>query len=308
MGIRIAGLLVACVLAGACGDDGGLSTVPDVPATLITPYRVWAFATDDVWILDGTSTIHRFDGATWSTLTTPSTSGLSCIYALSQSDVWLGGGGEVLHYDGSTFTMSDVATPTGLDGVTGVWATGVDDVWVVGNDAIVGHYNGTTWERTIVGAPFKSSIWGSGPTDIYALSTFDLMHYDGSAWTEVTLDGGGGGDGQVWGLGPSDVWLATGDDRVSHFNGTAWTTTELDLVGDVAAVWGTGPKQVWGAGGAGQVAKFDGAWHSVSSQKIGSPYLQQLLSVHGTSANDVWIVGRQLGDNGSTGLIYHLAP
>jgi hypothetical protein len=33
-----------------------------------------------------------------------------------------------------------------------------------------------------------------------------------------------------------------------------------------------------------------------------------MLSVHGSSATDVWVVGRQLGEGGSTGLIYHIGP
>jgi len=298
---------VLAALLGACGDDG-LSSPPDIPATLINPYRVWAFSTNNVWILDGSATIHVFDGAGWSQLAAPTP--VNCIYALGASDVWLCSNDAVLHYDGSTFTSSDVSTPTGLDGLASVWASSASDVWAVGDDAIVAHYDGTTWSRELVGDPFKSSIWGSGPTDVYALSTFDLSHYDGTSWTEIEIDGfPAGGDGQVWGTGPDDVWLANGDDNISHFDGSTWTVSEeeeLGQIGDTSAVWGTGPGNVWAVGSAGLVAHYDGSWHTEHAQKIGAPYLQQMLSVHGSAENDVWIVGRQLGEGGSTGLIYHL--
>ncbi len=308
MGIRIANLAVTCALFGACGDDSNLEPVEDVPATLINPLEVWSFSPTDVWILDGSSFVHRFDGSEWSMLGTNTSGGLTCIYAVSANDVWLCAGDEVLHYDGATFTASDVTTPTGLDGLTAIWATGPNDVWVVGDDAIVAHYNGTTWERTIVGSPFKSSIWGSGPNDVYALSTFDLSHYDGNTWTEVEFDaGGGGGDGQVWGTSASDVWLMAGDDTAWHFDGSTWSPTEFELQ-DFNAVWGSAPNKLWAAGSPGAVAHFDGSWHSLALQDFGAPYLRQMLAVHGSSETDVWVVGRQLGEGGSTGLIYHIGP
>lgn len=297
--------MLACGVA-ACGGNDSLDPVSGVPAALINPIKVWAFSPTDVWFLDGSSTVHRYDGSAWSTLATPSTGGLACIYAVSANDVWLCAGDEVLHYDGATFTASNVATPTGLDGLTAIWATGTNDVWAVGDDAIIAHYTGTTWQRMQAGSPFKSSIWGSGPSDVYALSTFELLHYDGSTWTEVELDGGGGGgDGQVWGTSASDVWLMAGDDTVWHFDGGAWSPTEFAL-SDLNTVWGTSPNNVWAAGTPGSVVHYTGSWDSVAQQDIGAPYLQQMLAVHGSSADDVWVVGRQLGEGGSTPLIYHI--
>jgi hypothetical protein len=299
--MRWISLLVAGCL-GACGGDDGLDKLGGTPETLTAPYRVWAFADDNVWILDGTSTIHRFNGASWDEIAAPT--GVSCIYALSPTDVWLCASTSALHYDGATFTESDVTTPTGLDGLTALWASSDTDVWAVGDDGIVAHYTGTTWDRTLVGSPFKTSVWGSGPTDVYALSTFDLFHYDGAMWTEVTLDGGGAGDGQVWGTSASDVWLSTDGDSIYHYDGNSWTE-EME-VGDNTSVWGSGPDDVWAVGTGGSVLHYDGAWHEVAHQKIGAPYLQQLLSVHGSSTSNVWVVGRQLGDDGVTGLIYRV--
>lgn len=299
-------LLCGSLIAGACGEDnGGWATVDGAPAVLSASH-VWAFSPTDVWILDGTATIHRYDGAAWSMLSTPSTMGLGCIYALSATDVWMCAGNDVMHYDGATFTMTNVSSPTGLDSLTSIWASSPADVWAVGDDGIIAHYDGIAWTGDQAGSPFKTSIWGSGPNDIYALSTFDLLHYTNDTWTEVDLDAGAGGGGQVWGTGASDIWLMTGSDRVSHFNGSTWETIELEIVGDLEAVWGPAPDDLWAAGGAGSIAHYDGSeWDEVTHQEIGSPYLRQLRSVHGTSSSDIWIVGHQLGEGGATGLIYH---
>jgi hypothetical protein len=296
---------VGCA-AAACssGGDGGFPSAPGAPA-LMNATRVWAFSPTNVWVLDGSATVHRYDGAAWSTLTTPSTGGLGCIYALSATQVYLCAGSQVLTYDGANFTASDVTGPTGLSGLTALWASSPTDLWVVGDDAIVARSSGSTWTRAIVGSPFKTSIWGSSATDVYALDTFQLSHYDGSTWTDVNLDGGGG-DGQVWGTAANNVWVMPSSDRVSHFDGATWQTLELNLVGELAAVWGPAPNDLWAAGNGGSIAHYDGSsWTEVTHQPIGAPYLRQLLCVHGSSTRDIWIVGHQLGSGGSTGLILH---
>ena len=297
--------ILLCLAIGCGGDNnGGWNTAAGAPS-LMNALRVWAFSPTNVWVLDGTANIHVFDGKAWSELATPSTDGLTCVYALSETDAYLCTNSSVLHYDGTTFTASDVQTPTGLSGLTALWASSDTDLWVVGMDAIVAHYNGTSWQRTIVGEPNKGSIWGSSPSDIYALGVFGLDHYDGSTWTGITLDSGGG-DGQVWGTSATDVWAMTDSSQVSHFDGTKWTTSDLNLIGELGAVWGAAPNDVWGAGNGGAVAHWDGSsWTEVRAQDIGSPYLQQLLSVHGSSSKDVWTVGHQLGQGGSTALIWH---
>lgn len=296
----------------ACGgDDDGVASGWSEPAEgpdVLAAIDVWAFSETDVWLLDGGAAVHRFDGTGWSTLETPSTGGLACIFALSDSDVWLCAGNEVLHYDGTEFTATDVTTPTGLDGLVGVWATGTDDVWAIGDDAIVAHYDGAAWTGTLAGSPFNSSIWGAADDDIYVLGTFDLIHWDGAAWTDVTLPTGGGGDGQVWGTGASDVWVMTGSDELVHFDGSSWEAIETDFVGDASAVWGASPDDLWAVGGAGSMSHYDGdSWEERAHQEIGAPYLQQLVAIHGSSASNIWAIGQELGEV-SRPLIYRYDP
>jgi hypothetical protein len=141
------------------------------------------------------------------------------------------------------------------------------------------------------------------------MGTFELMRYDGAAWTEVSLDAGAG-DGQIWGTSASDVWAMTDSSRLSHFDGTTWQTIETDdFVGDLAAVWGPAPDDLWAAGSAGSIAHYDGSsWNEVDHQSIGAPYLRMFVAVHGSSATDVWAVGFQLGEGGSTPIVYHHGP
>ena len=303
-------ILGALLLLLGCGSDAGddwgrVSSTPSVTSFV----DLWVFADDDIWLLDGSSTVHRYDGEAFTTLDTPSTGGLGCIFALSPTQVWLCAGTEVLFYDGANFSATDVTAARGLDSLSGLWASSPTDVWAIGDDAIVAHYDGQAWTGTIVGSPFPSSIWGSGPSDVYVLGTFDFMHYDGSVWTEIDLDSGGG-DGQVWGTSADDVWVMTESYELSHYDGSQWETIPTDdFVGDLAAVWGPAPDDLWAVGSAGSIARYTGgSWEELAHQKIGSPYLRMFTRVHGSSSTNVWAIGYQLGEGGSTPLLYRYAP
>ena len=303
-----AAIIAVMSLAGCSGGDvgGGFTPVAGAPA-LMNATHVWAFSPTNVWILDGTATVHRYDGATWSTLATPSAGGLGCIFALDETHVWLCAGAQVLAYDGSTFTASDVLSSSGIDSLTAFWASSPSDLWAVSSSATVAHFTGGAWTQMSAGEPNKSSIWGSSATDVYAFGVFDLSHYDGNSWTPVNVNLGGGG-GQVWGTSANDVWAMGGSSEIAHYDGTTWKTIELELVGELSALWGPAANDVWAVGSAGAIAHWDGSsWTQVGHQAIGAPYLRQFLDVHGSSAHDLWIVGHQLGSGGSTALIEHRA-
>ena len=306
MGTKGALLVLSGMLCACGGDDW--SSVSGAPTSFVVN-DVWAFSDTDVWFIDGGPNVHRYDGDGWSMLETPSTGGLGCIFALSASEVYLCAGGDVLLYDGSSFTVMNVSTATGIDSITDLWASSSIDIWAVGDDAIAAHYDGVTWTWTNIGSSFNSSVWGSGPQDVYAMGVFDLVHYDGVGWSEVSLDSGAG-DGQVWGTSASDVWVMTDSYSFSHFDGGSWQTIETDdFVGDLAAVWGPAPDDLWAAGSAGSIAHYDGnSWDEVTHQRIGAPYLRMFVAIHGSSSTNVWAVGQQLGEGGSTGIIYHYTP
>jgi hypothetical protein len=300
----IAALGLALAACGGGGGDG-FDQVDDAPS-FSAVIDLWAFAPDDVWLLDGSATIQRYDGAAWTPLETPSTGGLGCVYAVSSTDVWLCANDQVLHYDGAELTAID-ASASGLEGMVGIYATS-EELFAIGGDARVARFDGETWTSTIAGSPFKSSIWGSAGDDVYALDTFELVHFDGTTWSTVELPPEvGGGDGQVWGTAADDVWVMTGSSFLAHYDGAAWTAVETeDFVGDLAAVWGPAPDDLWGVGGAGSIAHYDGeSWDEVAHQDIGAPYLRQLSAVHGSSSEDVWVVGVELGEGGTTPLVYH---
>ena len=178
--MRIWGVILVFVVACGDGSGSGWTSARGTPS-VFAAIDVWAFSLTDVWVIDGSSSIQRYDGDGWSVLDSGSNGGLQCIFALSPTEVWLCSGGDLLFYDGATFETMNVSQPTGLSGLTDVWASSANEVWAVGDDAIVAHYDGNSWGRTIAGSPFKSSIRALGPAmstrfrpSILCTTTIDL--------------------------------------------------------------------------------------------------------------------------------------
>ena len=134
---------------GAPGGDDWSSASGTPDATTFSD--VWAFSDEQVWFVDGGPDVHVYDGSGWRTLSTP-VFGVTCIYAVSATDVYLCAGSDVLHYDGSAFTAIDINTPTGVDDSSDIWASSASDVWVVGYDGRAAHYDGSDWTGQNIGS------------------------------------------------------------------------------------------------------------------------------------------------------------
>lgn len=165
---------------------------------------LWGAANDDVWLLSAAGDIYHWDGALLLPRMSPFQPSLEeqggRIHGRNANDVWIGYGGNIAHYNGTTlFTESLPDTPPVQDWgftVTAVHAIAADDVWVAGKDAYLAHYDGTTWSS----APPKPELAA------IALGTFDYEHIVGFA-----------------GDSTDDVWAIDSTGKIFHFDGTSWT-------------------------------------------------------------------------------------
>ena len=173
--------------------------------------------------------------------------------------------------DGSGCVLAD-ELPFGL---LSVQIPQSDDVWIVGSSPepadgtgpAVLHYDGSTWERIDTSAWAGTEIWWSWVTDdeavfvgneglIVEMSRADgtLTRVDGPT-ADVTFFG-------VWGASPDDVWA------VGMTQG------------------GEGPRAVWRRQG--------GTWSAWTDPVLGEGDDNvTYFKVHGTRADDVWMVGTQ---------------
>jgi hypothetical protein len=144
-----------------------------------------------------------------------------------------------------------------------IWGSNAKDVYVVGgsdrNRAQMYHFDGSTWlpvrlavsDGGNIHGPFSfGGIYGFNSNDIFVvgenyypngnpppnfIDSGLVIHYDGNAWREITLDIRGSYLTTVWGANPSDVWFG-GNGVLYHYDGSIATRVPFDsntIFGDI---------------------------------------------------------------------------
>ncbi len=190
--------------------------------------------------------------------------------ARDASDIYVAGGvpdrGSLMHWDGEGWAAEEIPEGTPLLN----WVMLLEgETIVVGNGGTVLSRTGNAWETQEV--PTEEDLWG-----VWASSADDV-------WA---VGGRGRADGQ-----------ATLLRRV----GGTWATVEapeLERPGVNAwfKVWGSSSDDVWIVGQRGGVLHWDGA----ALEEVGLGTSEDLISLHGTGADDVLIVGGR-----SNGVVSH---
>jgi hypothetical protein len=176
------------------------------------------------------------------------------------------------------------------DDLHGVWAASEKDAWIVGDKGIVLHWDGARWASVPSGTTASlTDVWGSGPNDVWAVSTTSerstvgesgsVIHWDGTAWTKSATPVGPNLFGGVSGTGPNDVWVAgaavtrgflgkgtSATPVILHFDGKTWTQTLTGSSGQgsFSSVHARTSDDAWAVGGT-LAARWNGArWISAA--------------------------------------------
>jgi len=127
------------------------------------------------------------------------------------SDVWFVGMPAVpVHWDGASFQQIDLrAEPPrpmnpAPDVLPAVWAAGKGEVWFGGPTTLARWKDGTLtrFTHSTVG-----SIWGTGPSDVWAVGGGGVLHWDGARWDRIRT--GGAHIVQVIGAGKGRLLFVT---------------------------------------------------------------------------------------------------
>jgi hypothetical protein len=217
--------------------------------------------------------VEHWDGSNWTVVNSPNVSGanqdiLRGAAAASSKDIWAVGRSKasdavkrtlIEHWTGSSWKI--VTSPNfnsegdGLDAVTAISSS---NAWAVGSatlngtpQALTEHWDGTRW--SVVSAPSPGTggtypagtlLWStaaSGSSDVWAVGQyFDgtairtlTLHWNGSAWTQISTPDVGSGENQLRGivaLSPTNAWAVgwtnvsgTYQTLVEHWDGTSWS-------------------------------------------------------------------------------------
>ena len=199
--------------------------------------HVQAFSLTDAWAVgngsSGSASValaEQWNGTTWNEVPTPisTTVGLSinAISGSSASDIWVVGEtmtsgyhnrhftSVIMHYDGSSWTLSSVPDQSGLRDVKALSPT---DAWALAADGSVLNWNGTSWTAQTQ-EPGATVLTALSPTDVWVGGVVSLGHYNGSTWSTtptpsavLSLTGAAASaPGHVWLVGVSA--LSNGDE------------------------------------------------------------------------------------------------
>lgn len=222
---------------------------------------------------------------------------LRAVRSLSPNDAWVVGNAQqgsefadveplVEHWDGTQWTVVPTPPLTHQFGELAALVTvSPTDIWAVGNQHNAGedsislaeHWDGKAWHVVQAPAGSKGSVvltgasatgsadvWASGSQRPNGQPDVPLVeHWDGKAWTEVSLPDIGASDiSDVYAAGPGDVWLTgvasyAGSGKPSaflHWDGKSWTSVptptprEWTVSYGFLHMTGTGPDDVWATG------------------------------------------------------------
>lgn len=197
------------------GVNFALMAAPNGAGTGFSCRAIWAFASNNVWIGGNIAgqgaVVARWDGAAWTvTDLIISDNEILDFWGFSSTNIWaLGSDGNVLQYDGVSWTVK---------GSTGFDVSGAG-----------------------------SGIWGTSSTNLYAWSQnpagmFSRSTDNGATWVSLGLT-----DMAIWdvsGVGATDFWVAgatVGNTASLRHSATATTFTEEDpqTTNIINAIWFT---------------------------------------------------------------------
>jgi photosystem II stability/assembly factor-like uncharacterized protein len=215
-----------------------------------------------------------------------------------------------------------VESPTDKD-LYSVFMLSENEGWAVGGYLLGGvilYWNGEEWK---VVKNVESELY-----DIFMLSSNDgwavgdgiVLHWDGTAWSEVNPTSGSWGKVySIYMLSPEEGWAVGDTGRVWHWDGSTWSLTTISsgmaeqgfmLYPDLKSVFMLSSNEGWAVGSEdtsvgggyyeprGIIFRWDGdKWYKVA--KFSN--IQSIDSIYMLSSNEGWACGTLI--DGSTGVI-----
>lgn len=248
---------------------------------------------------------------------------INMIRGRSASDVWLVGAlGTVAHFDGTSWTTSDLGTrdsqrmlwlpssgEVSFGSLQKVFTRGLDlgggaDAGVSsGGWSLYGAPSAPTGSNTAVTAtwslPASDVLWLATTVDLWRLRLTPASTFESVAGVPSSVCSAipcknlrsihGSSAGTLWGVG--DIGAAV---RITGADGDSPVTTSFDTATwtGLTGVWAAADDDVWAVGGAGTIRHYDKTrqrWNIVPDV----PTSTGLNAVWGTSATDIWAVGNE---------------
>jgi hypothetical protein len=262
-------------------------------------FDVWGLSQSDYFAVGRYGSVAHFNGTSWQAVSQGSTRDLRDVTVTSGKAIAIGQSGSILRQTGTTWNQQLIDTNYDL---SGVWTDGTLEV-------AVGRFSpdGANWREALLtssggawsdigqvgNAPRLFDVWGTSPTDMYAVGwAGEILRQDSTSWYVSTW---GEGDAaylkSISGSAPDNV-ISVGrtNDRhalICRFDGSSWHKLQLNNVTELYGVWVASPTYAVAVGASGAIRRFDGNnWVLMPS-----PTTLPLFCVWGSSTSDIYAGG-----------------
>lgn len=229
---------------------------------------VYLASPNDLWALD-TSSIWRFDGTSWRTVTSQHGGYERAWVDPSGTDAWFttsSSTGTLMRWQPSGLTSTSL-TPAAR--VWHVHGSGTSNVFAVGAGGTVWRWAGQFWSQVPSGTSSElRAVYVASPSAAWAVGANGVItEWTGLAWTPAPS----GTSERLLAVhaNGNDVW-AVGDEGVTLQKGTmGWTKRIIPGAPDLESVYVAGPYEVY-AGNSAALYRFNGSeWMLLSGQSRG---------------------------------------
>jgi hypothetical protein len=268
---------------------------------------VWGSGPNDVYAVGDGIILHSTNGGTTWTPTVGTTD-YSGVWGSSAANVYITGTSLIQSTNGGVSWNTNDGV--GANNFVGLWGASASDIYVLNSQTLYHTTNGgTTWAMPDfssgapgldLGIPFPigslvtaSSVWGSGPNDVY-ISGDGLLEQQaflfhstdlGVTWSSINV----GASGTVWGTAANNLFIASASGTLLHStDGQNWSPMTTGSTELLLAMWGSSATNLYVSGDSGTLLhSTDGStWSPVTTGTTNA-----LNGVWGSSASDVYVVG-----------------
>jgi hypothetical protein len=265
---------------------------PDLRALWVAPGgsgEAWA-AGFDVTTLRSRLLHRAAGGKPFTAVANPGQTPLTALWGAAPDDLWAGGTGLLLHWDGATWAQAAGIDP-GVE-VHALWGVGPADVYAAAKGGAL-HYDGAAWRALPPPIPdehrLARAVWGSGPRNLWLAGEAGLLWQGDRAVLSAYSPAPAPFLEAVSATGPSDAWAVGGLGTALHWDGAAWRPGTTGVADPISAVWARTATDAWLAGASadctGFILHWDGArWGPSLVGKRGYCF----TGLSGTGPADVW--------------------
>jgi len=224
------------------------------PAIDINLHGVTSGSATPTWAVGDDGTLISINGTT-ETVSAQSGFPIYRIWAANDTSVWATTIGTVLHYNGTTWSVSYVST-TPADTMLGLWGFSPVDVHTLSVNGNVAKWNGTSWTPYTHGGTSWRAEWGD-QADTLLLCAASAI---GAVFCN-DLNNGKGGSSQagtaqlfsLWGASNKTLYTSNVNGVIyqSTDTGTTFNAMTSGTTDTLFAIWGASPTAIWATGQAG---------------------------------------------------------